>query len=329
MLGDILDTLGDQVDEEQHSDLLVGLSSPDDAAVLRIDDDKALIFTADFFAPVLDDPYSYGSVAAANALSDIYAMGGVPQMAINLVAWPDDMEPTIIEAVLMGGLDKVREAGAYLAGGHTVRDTEPKYGLAVTGLVHPDKILRIGGAEHGDLLVLTKPLGSGVMTTALKEAKIDQRHLDACVAVMNRLNVSGSQAANAVYPHVHAATDVTGYGLVGHAYEMADGAGCSIELRIDGLPWIDGSQNYAKAGHFSGGAIANRKYYEKYVVYKRELEDWNAMMLFDPQTSGGLLLSVGAEHAHDLLDALNRYGNEDSCVVGEVVVGEAGKIIVG
>ena len=328
MLGNILDALGDQINRYQKSDLLVGLSSPDDAAVLRIDDEKALIFTADFFAPVLDDPYAYGSVAAANALSDIYAMGGVPQMAINLVAWPEDMDPEIIKAVLNGGFDKIKEAGAFLVGGHTVKDIEPKFGMAVTGLVHPDKILRTGGAEPGDLLVLTKPLGSGVITTALKEGKVDERHLDACVSVMTKLNFSAVQAVNAVYPHVHAATDVTGYGLVGHAHEMACGSGYSMVLQVNNLAWIDGSKNYAQAGYFSGGAVANREYYEKYVVYENIFDDWNRMLLFDPQTSGGLLLSVEAEHAHDLLDALKRYGSEDSCVIGEVIADGAEQIVV-
>lgn len=328
MLGNILDALGDQVNIYQKSDLLVGLSSPDDAAVLRIDDEKALIFTADFFAPVLDDPYSYGSVAAANALSDIYAMGGVPQMAINLVAWPEDMDPEIIKSVLKGGFDKTKEAGAFLVGGHTVKDAEPKFGMAVTGLVHPDKILRTGGAEPGDLLVLTKPLGSGVITTALKEAKVDERHLEACVSVMTKLNLPAVQAVDAVYPHVHAATDVTGYGLVGHAHEMACGSGYSMVLQVNNLAWIDGSKNYAQAGYFSGGAVANREYYEKYVVYESKFDDWNKMMLFDPQTSGGLLLSVGAKHAHNLLDALNRYGSEDSRVVGEVITDGAEQIVV-
>ena len=328
MLGNILDALGDQVNKHQKPDLLVGLSNPDDAAVLRIDDEKALIFSADFFAPVLDDPYAYGSVAAANALSDIYAMGGVPQMAINLVAWPEDMDPEIIGTVLKGGFDKIREAGAILVGGHTVKDAEPKFGLAVTGLVHPDKILRTGGAEPGDLLVLTKPLGSGVITTALKEAEVDERHLEACVSVMTKLNFSAVQAVDAVYPHVHAATDVTGYGLVGHAHEMACGSGYSMVLQVNNLAWIDGSKNYAQAGYFSGGAVANREHYEKYVVYESKFDDWNRMMLFDPQTSGGLLLSVGADHAHNLLDALKRYGSEDSCVIGEVIAEGAEQIVV-
>ena len=312
-------------------DLLVGLDSRDDAAVLRIDEEKALVFSTDFFAPVLDDPYDYGSVAAANALSDIYAMGGVPQMAINLVAWPDDMDPEIIAKVLRGAFDKVVEAGAYLAGGHTVRDTEPKFGLAVTGVVHPDRILRSDGARIGDVIVLTKPLGSGVITTALKQSKVEKLHLKTCVSVMTKLNEGGMLAAQSVYPYIHAATDVTGYGLIGHAHEMATGAGCSIEIEFDTLPWIVGSLTYAEAGMFSGGATANKEYYSEHVtyVYKNKIVDWKTNMLFDPQTSGGLLLSVQRDHASDLLAALEKQGSEDSCVVGQVVVGEAGRIVVG
>ena len=310
---------------------MVGLSSRDDAAVLKIDDEKALVFTADFFAPVLDDPYAYGSVAAANALSDIYAMGGVPQMALNLVAWPDDMDPEIIAKVLRGAFDKVAEAGAYLAGGHTVRDTEPKFGLAVTGVVHPDRILRSDGARIGDVIVLTKPLGSGVITTALKEAKVEREHLEKCVSVMAKLNKGAMLAATSVHPYLHAATDVTGYGLIGHAHEMAAGARCSIEIELDALPWILGSQTYAKAGMFSGGATANKKYYSEHVTYadKNKSVEWQTNMLFDPQTSGGLLLSVHRDHASDLLAALAKHGSEESCVVGQVVVGEAGRIVVG
>jgi selenide,water dikinase len=306
------------------------LSSRDDAAVLKIDDEKALVFTADFFAPVLDDPYAYGSVAAANALSDIYAMGGVPQMALNLVAWPDDMDPEIITKVLRGAFDKVAEAGAYLAGGHTVRDTEPKFGLAVTGVVHPDRIFRSDGAKIGDVIVLTKPLGSGVITTALKETKVEKKHLETCVSVMAKLNKGAMLAARSVHPYLHAATDVTGYGLIGHAHEMATGAGCSIEIELESLPWIVGSQTYAKAGMFSGGATANKEYYSKHVTYadKNKGVEWQTNMLFDPQTSGGLLLSVHRDHASDLLAALAKYGSEDCCVVGRVVAGEAGRIVV-
>ena len=185
MLREIVSTLGVEVGKYQAADLLVGLDSPDDAAVMKIDDDKALVFTADFFAPVVDDAYSYGSIAAANALSDIYAMGAVPQMALNLVAWPEEMDPSVMRDVLKGGLDKVIESGAFIAGGHTVKDAEPKYGLAVTGIVHPDRILRKGGAQVGDLIVLTKPLGSGVITTALKESRVRDVHLEACASVMS------------------------------------------------------------------------------------------------------------------------------------------------
>ena len=328
MLGEIVNTLGEEIGTYQDSDLIVGLDSPDDAAVMKIDDDKALVFTADFFAPVVDNAYSYGSVAAANALSDIYAMGAMPQMALNLVAWPEEMDPSVIRDVLKGGLDKVMESGAYLAGGHTVKDAEPKFGLAVTGVVHPDKILRKNGARVGDLIVLTKPLGSGVITTALKESRVKDAHLEACVNVMSKLNYSGMLGATAMYPHVHAATDVTGYGLVGHSYEMAVGAGCAIKIQSDNLPWISGSDEYAKAGLFSGGAMANKQYYGEFVTYTKELVDWKVNMLFDPQTSGGLLMCVQPDSAIDLLDALVKNGGDDGCIIGEVIAGESGNIVV-
>jgi selenide,water dikinase len=320
--------LGKEAGKYHNADLIVGLDSPDDAAVMKIDDDKALVFTADFFAPVVDDAYSYGSVAAANALSDIYAMGAMPQMALNLVAWPEEMDRGVIRDVLKGGLDKVIESGAFLAGGHTVKDAEPKFGLAVTGIVHPDKILRKDRAQVGDLIVLTKPLGSGVITTAVKESKVKDVHLEACINVMSKLNYSGALGAAAIYPHVHAATDVTGYGLIGHGHEMAVGAGCAIKIQSDKLPWISGSHEYAKAGLFSGGAIANKQYYGGFVTYAKELADWKVKLLFDPQTSGGLLLSVQPESALDLLNAIVDNGGDDSCIIGEVVVGQSGNIIV-
>lgn len=328
MLGEIVNTLGGEVRKYRDTNLIVGLDSPDDAAIMKIDDDKALVFTADFFAPVVDDAYSYGSVAAANALSDIYAMGAVPQMALNLVGWPEEMDPSVIRDVLKGGLDKVMESGAFIAGGHTVKDAEPKYGLAVTGIVNPDRILRKGGAQVGDLIVLSKPLGSGVITTAVKESRVRDVHLEACVSVMSKLNSSGMLGANAMYPHVHAATDVTGYGLVGHLHEMAIGARCAIKIQYDNLPWISGSHEYAKAGLFSGGAVANKEYYGEFVTYAKELADWKVKLLFDPQTSGGLLMSVQSDSALDLLDAIVDNGGDDSCIVGEVVVGESGNIIV-
>jgi len=328
VLGEIVSTLGGEVGKHQAADLIVGLDSPDDAAVMKIDDDKALVFTADFFAPVVDDAYSYGSVAAANALSDIYAMGAVPQMALNLVAWPEEMDLSVIRDVLKGGLDKVMESGAFLAGGHTVKDAEPKFGLAVTGVVHPDRILRKGGAQIGDLIVLTKPLGSGVITTALKESRVREVHLEACVKVMSKLNSSGMLGATAIYPHVHAATDVTGYGLVGHLHEMAIGAECAINIQSDNLPWISGSHEYSKAGLFSDGAVANKEYYGEFVTYAKELAGWKVKLLFDPQTSGGLLMSVQPDSALDLLDAIVDNGGDDSYIVGEVVVGQSGNIIV-
>ena len=296
--------------------------------MMKIDEDKALVFSADFFAPVVDDAYLYGNVAAANALSDIYAMGALPQLAINLVAWPEAMDPSVIRDVLRGGLDKVVESGAVLAGGHTIKDSEPKFGMAVTGIVHPDRILRNDTAQIGDLIVLTKPLGSGVITTALKESKVDDLHLESCLEVMTKLNHSGMLGADDMYPHVHAATDVTGYGLIGHAHEVAVGSSCAIEIQTESLPWIQGSKEYAKAGFFSGGLFSNKRYYEEHVVYVKELLEWRANMLFDPQTSGGLLLSVRPDNAGDLLAAIDRRGGDESWIIGKVIAGDSGRIVL-
>tara|TARA_Y100000590_G_scaffold28252_2_gene31717 strand:- start:246 stop:1238 length:993 start_codon:yes stop_codon:yes gene_type:complete len=329
VLGQIVGDLSEHIrSNDQHPGLIVGLDSPDDAAVMNMGEDKALVFTTDFFAPVVDDPYTYGVVAAANALSDIYAMGALPQLAINLVAWPEQMEASIIRNVLMGGLDKVTESGAVLAGGHTVKDTEPKFGLAVTGIVHPDRVWRNSGSRIDDLIVLTKPLGSGVITTALKESKVEDIHLKRCIEIMSKLNYGAMRGACDIHPHIHACTDVTGYGIIGHSHEMAIGAGCSIEIHTDALPWMEGSLEYAKAGLFSGGVAANRRYYEEYVVYGTDMSDWRINMLFDPQTSGGLLFSVRADFADDLLNAIEKHSGDKSWIIGRVVAGEAGRVVL-
>ena len=278
---------------EHHPNLLVGLGSPDDAAVYRLNDEQALIQTVDFFTPIVDTPYEYGAIAAANALSDVYAMGGEVLFALNIAALPPDLPTDMMAEILRGGADVVRSVGAAIAGGHTIQDKEPKYGLAVTGLVHPDRILTKGGARPGDALVLTKPLGTGTITTALKRGLVAPAHLDAAIASMMRLNRAASQAAQAA--GARSATDITGFGLIGHASEMAEAAGVRFRIRFDALPWLPGALGYAEAWVFAGGAHNNHAFYNPLVTYTRPVLDWQETLLHDPQTSGGLLVAVAPE----------------------------------
>lgn len=303
----------------------MGLAAPDDAAVYRLTPDKAIISTTDFFPPVLDDPYDFGRVAAANALSDVYAMGGEPLFAINLVAFPDDLDYGVLADILRGGADKVHEAGAVIAGGHSVMDKEPKYGLAVTGVVHPDRIVAKGGARPGDVLLLTKALGTGTLTTAHKRGAIDPVHLAAVVESMTGLNRDASRAA--VRAGVHAMTDITGFGLAGHAHEMAHLSGLALRLNWEALPWIPGVEMYAEQWIFPGGTERNEAYYSRWIRIERGLKEWQRQLLFDPQTSGGLLIAVAPEKRTALLDALAA-ADQPAWVVGEAVEGEAGGIVV-
>ncbi len=302
-------------------DLLVGLGMPDDAAVYRLSPEQAIIETADFFPPVVDDPYTFGAVAAANALSDIYAMGGRPLFALNLAAFPDDQPAEVLSEILRGGAEKVREAGAVIAGGHTVTDREPKYGLAVTGLVHPDRILAKGGARVGDRLVLTKPLGTGVLTTAHKQGTVAVADLEAAVASMVHLNRWASEAVQAT-PGVHGLTDVTGFGLLGHAHEMAHLAGARFDLHYAAIPWIGDVRRYAENWVFPGGAERNQAFYERWVTIAPELKlaSWDVRLLHAPETSGGLLIAVAEEHLAELVDRLNA-AHEQVYIIGTVQPG--------
>jgi selenide,water dikinase len=312
---------------EDYPDLLVGLGVPDDAAVYRLNGEQAIIETADFFPPVVDDPYTFGAVAAANALSDIYAMGGRPLFALNLAAIPEDLPAEVLSEILRGGAEKVREAGAVIAGGHTITDREPKYGLAVTGLVHPDRILAKGGARVGDRLVLTKSLGTGVLTTAHKQGVVTEADLQAAVDSMTHLNRSASEAAQAT-PGVHGLTDVTGFGVLGHAHEMAHLAGVGITLDYSQLSWIGGARQYAERWIFPGGAERNEAFYARWVQVAPglTLTDWELRLLHDPQTSGGLLMAVAAAELDALVGRLHAAG-EAAIVIGEVGPGQ-GEVVV-
>lgn len=307
-----------------YPEVLVGLSEPDDAAVYQLDGARAIISTTDFFPPVVDDPYDFGAIAAANALSDVYAMGGEPLMAINLVAWPEDLDKAILSEILRGGAEKVKEAGAVIAGGHSITDAEPKYGLSVTGAVGTGAIIRKSGARPGDALILSKRLGTGVITTALKRGIADPQHVAAAVASMSRLNRVAAQLAQR--HDVHAMTDITGFGLVGHALEMAKLSGVDFRLNMGDVALLPGTVEYARNGVFPGGMERNRDYYSQWLGIEGELAPHERDLLFDPQTSGGLLMAVAAERAGALLADLQASG-EDAFVLGEVSAGR-GEITV-
>ena len=300
---------------EDYPDLLVGLAAPDDAAIYKLNDRQAIISTTDFFPPVVDDYYDFGAIAAANALSDIYAVGGDPLMAINLVAYPDGYDLDILTEILRGGAEKVREAGAVIAGGHTVTDKEPKYGLAVTGVVNPHRIIAKQGAQPGDRLILTKSLGTGVITTALKNDSARASDLEVAVASMSRLNLESSCLARDM--GVHAMTDITGYSLLGHAHEMAHLSNVDFIIHFDALQWLPGAMDYARQGFFPGGMERNKDYFRQWIGFDYSMTNTNSDLLFDPQTSGGLLMAIDDEKATDLFQALLAAGEHVS-IIGEV-----------
>ena len=283
--------------------LLVGYDSSDDACVYSVSDDVAVIETVDFFTPIVDDPYLFGQIAAANALSDVYAMGGVPKLAMNLLCVPSCLPLDTVRAILEGGHDKAVEAGCVIAGGHTIQDDEPKYGLCVTGFVHPQHILKNIGAQPGDVLVLTKALGVGVITTALKAALADDSARDAAYASMAALNAKAAQAVREV-ENVHACTDVTGFGLLGHSYEMASGSGVTVRLHGAALPLLPQAEELTDMGIVPGGAYRNRDFVAGGVCVKGNLSRAMEDILFDPQTSGGLLIAVDGDDAEVCLNAL-------------------------
>lgn len=271
-------------------DLLVGLDSPDDAAVWKLDETRDLVITTDFFTPVVDDPYDYGAIAAANSLSDIYAMGGVPFLALNVAALPPDLPEEISLEIIRGGAEKAREAGTVIAGGHTVQDKEPKFGLVALGFVPHGHSFTKAGARPGDRLFLSKPLGFGVTTTALKREKAETQDIAEAVGWMKRLNRDASRMAREL--NLTAATDVTGYSLMGHAIEMSRASLVSMRFFLKKIPFISCAEKYAAMGTFPGGAADNRLFFGDQVHFSAGIDEPHQMLLFDPQTSGGLLLSV-------------------------------------
>lgn len=305
---------------DRFPNLLVGLAAADDAAVYRLNDEQAIITTTDFFPPVVDDPYDFGAIAAANAMSDVYAMGGDVLFAMNIVAFPDSLDKAILQEILRGGAEKVAEAGAVVVGGHSVNDHEPKYGLAVTGIIHPDAIRQKGGAQPGDVLILTKPLGVGVVTTALKQERAAGEHVQAAVESMKRLNKEAARAAVAV--GAHAMTDITGFGLLGHGHEMAVQGSANFVFRLGDLPWLAGALDYGRAGAFPGGMGNNARFFSPWVSFAEGVAFLYRDMLFTPETSGGLLVALAPESASAYLDQI-----PDSVVVGDVTAGD-GRILV-
>ncbi len=307
--------------------LIVGFETSDDAAVYRISPDTAVISTADFITPPVDDPVWFGRIAAANALSDVYAMGGRPIMALNLVMFPlKRLDKGLLKDLLAGGFEKVQEAGASLAGGHSVDDLEPKYGLAVTGLVHPDQVLTNCNARPGDALVLTKPIGTGVLFNACRSKKLPYRDLEPLLPKIAGLNRTAIETAR---DHgIHACTDITGFGIMGHALELAQGSKVRIELAFGRLPVHPHAAEMYRRGETTGSNKANRKIAEGWWERRRQLAREEEELLFDPQTSGGLLLSLPAERAGDLVQRLKEAGVQDAAVVGEVIASEEPGITV-
>jgi len=297
VLAQLLDGLKVHRDEN----LLVGFDKSDDASVYKVSDELALVQTVDFFPPIADDPYLFGQIAATNALSDVYAMGGEPKLALNLLCIPEDMPKSAVHELLRGGYDKVYEAGAIITGGHSILDPEPKYGLAVTGFVHPDKVLTNSGAKPGDMLLLTKPIGIGVLTTGAKADLTSQESMELAYRMMTTLNKSARDAM--VKYDVHACTDVTGFALMGHAFEMAEGSDVEITLHVDEIDLIPEALELARMGILPAGMYRNRRYAEP-GVDAGDVELAKQDLLYDPQTAGGLLIAVSAKDADALFEEL-------------------------
>jgi selenide,water dikinase len=309
---------------EQYPNLLVGLEISDDAAVYKVSDAVAVIQTVDFFTPVVDDAYDYGAIAAANAMSDVYAMGGEVALALNVCGFPPELPPEIVSEILRGGAEKVAEAGGALAGGHTIDAKEPTYGLAVMGLVHPDRVWTKGGARPGDALVLTKPLGVGMVTTALKGGVADSAHVAEAVDSMKRLNRDAARLIGRV--GANACTDVTGFALLGHACEMADKGGVRLRFFFDKLPFVAGAVRYAEDNLFPGGSCNNQRAYEAVVDFSSLSEEMQ-LLLLTPETSGGLLAAISPDRLDTLL-ALFADAEHPSWVVGEVMEGEGIEVAI-
>lgn len=303
--------------EERDPNLIVGFDKSDDAGVYKLSDDLALVQTVDFFTPVANDPYTFGQIAATNALSDVYAMGGKPLTALNLACFSATIGAETLAEILKGGSDKIKEAGATIAGGHTITDEEIKYGVSVTGIVDPNKVITNSGAKEGDLLILTKPIGSGVLTTALKIEFITDNEFEKAANIMATLNKIASEEMQKV--GVNSCTDITGFGLIGHAYEMANGSEVELEIDSKKVAIMDKVIDLIKEYCLPSGAYSNEKYFEKWVEFKKEVSEETKLAFFDPQTSGGLLISVEEGKAYELLENINNRSNIKAEIIGKVV----------
>ncbi|MFN2242851.1 MAG: selenide, water dikinase SelD [Anaerolineae bacterium] len=311
----------------QDAAVLVGIDTADDAAVYRLSDETAIVQTVDFFTPIVDDAYWFGAISAANSLSDIYAMGARPLFALNIVGFPSNRLPMrVLERILQGAQDKAAEAGVSIIGGHTVDDTEPKYGLAVTGVVHPDRVLRNSTARPGDALVLTKPLGTGIIATAVKRGLADEAAAREAAELMATLNRAAAEAMLEV--GAHACTDITGFGLLGHLREMAAGSGVDVTLHAGAVPTLDAAWPFAAADVVPGGTLNNLAYVEEQVTFAPEVSRVAQLILADAQTSGGLLISLAADRAEVLLAALRDRGVASAALIGEVTGTGTGQITV-
>jgi len=306
--------------------LIVGFDKFDDAGVYKISPELALVQTVDFFTPVVDDPYLYGQIAAANALSDVYAMGGKPLTVLNVACFSCSLNPAILAEILKGGAQKIKEAGAVLVGGHTVTDNEIKYGLSVTGTVDPQKVVTNSGAKSGDVLILTKPIGTGIITTSFKFDLIGDEGLHEAAVVMSTLNKVASELMQKI--GVNACTDITGFGLLGHSYELAAGSGVGIKIYCSKVRLMKNVIELIEKGSVPGGAYSNMNYFGQWINFDDSISKANRISLFDPQTSGGLLISVPAEKAHELLKELHENLVEWAETIGEIVEeGSQGNVI--
>jgi selenide,water dikinase len=298
--------------------MLVGTETADDAGVFRLRPDLAIVNTVDFFTPIVDDPYLFGQISAANSLSDVYAMGGEPKTCMNIVCFPKGkMDIAILGEILKGGADKVKESGAVIIGGHSIIDEEIKYGMSVTGVIHPDKIFRNVGVQEGDALILTKPLGTGIVTTALKRGKASEESVNQAVASMIALNAAASFVARK-HP-VHAVSDVTGFGILGHAQEMASGSGITLVIESAKLPLLKSAVRLAEKGYITGGCKRNKDYLADKIVIEKSLREGLVQVALDPQTSGGLLIAVAKRHAAKVVDELHAAGVTAACEVGYAI----------
>jgi selenide, water dikinase len=318
-LAQVLRPLHNIFKASDYPNLLVGLEISDDAAVYKISEDLAIIQTLDFFTPIVDDPYDYGAIAATNSMSDVYAMGGEVLLALNICGFPCSLSPEMITTILRGGAEKVREAGGIIAGGHTIDDKEPKYGLSVLGRIHPNRILTKAGAQPGDLLALTKPLGVGIITTAAKGEAAQPAHIAAAIESMKMLNRTASRLMQEA--GVHACTDITGFALLGHSCEMAEKSGVQLQFSLNRIPFLDGAKDYANDWLFPAGTARNTHFYKQDIEFSPGVSEEMQQLLFTPETSGGLLIAFSPDKA-DRLKTLFAAANHSFWIVGKICEGK-------